>query len=78
MPVAARIIRLFGVTAQAAPINVPAQLCSAAVFYRIKCFCLIGTQVVGFREIIATPPENVRQFYGLFFIFHGTRFLYVH
>lgn len=78
MPVAARIIRLFGETAVSTLVSMPAQRGSTAVFYSIKCFCLIGTQVTSLREIIATVPENVRQFYGLFFIFHGTRFLYVH
>jgi hypothetical protein len=72
MPVTARVIRLFGETALVAPVGVPAQRGSAAVFYRIKCFCLIGTQVYGLREIIATVPENVRQFDGLLFVFHGT------
>ena len=78
MPVTARVIRLFSETAEAAPVSVPAQRGSTAIFYSIKCFCLAGTQVIGFREIIATAPENVRQFDGLFFVFHGTCFLYVH
>jgi len=41
---------------------------------RFECFDMIGAKVVVFYEIIATSPEDVGQFYRLFFIFHDLHF----
>ena len=74
MSVSARVVRLFDVAAMITLVGVTAQSRCPAFCDGIECFELIGAKVVGSQKISATCPENVGQFYRLFFIFHDLHF----
>jgi hypothetical protein len=74
MPVPARIVRLFDMAAMITLVGVTAQSRSPAFGDGIERFYLVWAKVMGFDKIIATSPEDVGQFYRLFFIFHDQQF----
>jgi hypothetical protein len=70
MPVAARVIGLFGVPTFVALIGVAAQSRCPAIFYGMKSLQLIGAQVVRVQKIVLIGLENIGQFNRLFLVFH--------
>jgi hypothetical protein len=74
MPVAARVIGLFGVPTLVALISVAAQSRCPAIFYGMKSLQLIGAQIVCPQKTVPTGLENIGQFNRLFLVFHHTCF----